>query len=152
MPTKSLSCNLALCIDWIVFSFVTVIGRAIKVECAALLSRACLILGALSITASACGAVSMGTSANHGACVFHARKGLSRIKPENSNLKCSEIRPLLVLLPNEIGTWPLKGSDKAHDETCRIYPRSTLPLEIRCYNGHRHFEVVKVDAAGKEIG
>lgn len=96
----------------------------------------------LALIATACGKQAA-RSAGSGACVVnHGRK--SKIEPENSGLTCAQAQSILLVLPNSVGTWPIEGENGEKRGTCRIFPHSAYPLEIRCHINMGHFEVVAV--------
>jgi hypothetical protein len=102
---------------------------------------------ALAVVGGACGANSAGAAGGK-ACATAVRGSEARIRPENSGFSCAEIESILSVLPNAPGVWPIEGEGPTANEVCRVYPRSAYPLEIRCHNGHRRFEVVGVSKRG----
>jgi hypothetical protein len=87
----------------------------------------------------ACGSGTATSSINP--CLVHAHGRESKIKPHNSGRTCAEAKVVISLLPNEVGTWPVQSNTPGQSQICRIYPKSALPLEIRCYNHKKYFEV-----------
>ena len=77
-----------------------------------------------------------------GSCSMHVRGAASEILPRNSGYGCSTIASMLLVLPNAVGVWPLEGNEGKPKVVCRIYPAKALPLEIRCHQGGKHFDVV----------
>lgn len=81
------------------------------------------------------------------ACLTSVHGKESRIKPGSSGYSCSEVQAVLSVLPSAVGLWPIKSSSSNHDLTCRIFPPRYLPLEIRCWQSGRQFEVVEIPVA-----
>ena len=96
------------------------------------------LLAFLSMTSGACGA---SESSEDDPCLIEGRVGISKIMPQNSGLPCKAIESITFVLPGKPGVYRLKGTGPEHGRTCRVYPRSELPLEIRCWRGKTHFEV-----------
>lgn len=91
------------------------------------------------LVASACGA-SDAILADTNSCNTKFGGTASRIFPENSDLTCKEIRTVLILLPDEVGVWPIYGdSDKVMK--CRVFPPRKLPLITRCVSDGKSFTV-----------
>jgi hypothetical protein len=86
-----------------------------------------------------------GTAGSEGQpCVTEIRHTKSRIKPRDSRYTCAQIKSILLVLPNAVGTWPLEGSSSNRELVCHVYPRTSLPLEVRCQEGSREFEIVSI--------
>ncbi|MGN6274865.1 MAG: hypothetical protein ACTHNP_02915 [Solirubrobacterales bacterium] len=101
---------------------------------------------------SACGspAASVGAGAQalvgegEKSCVIEGNGVKSRIRPEDSGLPCSSIRMILVILPDVPGVQTLQNENGEPSWVCREYPKSALPRELRCHEGKRHFERVRI--------
>jgi hypothetical protein len=103
----------------------------------------------LALAATACGSQSAPDPPMSVGCVIKAHGVKSKILTQNSGFTCEDIRSILLLLPNAVGIWPLESSAKGQGEVCKIYPKSALPLEVRCHHGKRHFEVVAISRSAK---
>lgn len=109
----------------------------------------CLAAVGLVVAGVACGSGKTGTSSADQSCVVEMHGAPARIRLHNSGLTCARVKTILFLLPNAVGISPIKASIPSEDRVCRIYPRSALPLEVRCYQGTRYFEVVAVPRSAK---
>jgi hypothetical protein len=83
-------------------------------------------------------------SSEEKACVINNDGVKSRIRPESSGLPCTSIQMILVVLSNQPGVSPLYDENGEPSWVCREYPKSALPREIRCHEGKRHFERVRI--------
>jgi hypothetical protein len=106
----------------------------------------CLLALSLAVLAAAReGGRGLARASDDLGCAISVRGTKSRIRPRTSRLTCGTIKQMLAVLPGAVGTWSLEGSTPAQNWTCRVYPRSKLPLEIRCHHHSRYFEVVAKD-------
>lgn len=103
-----------------------------------------VVVAALTLAGTACGSQSAIDSPTLSGCVIKAHDVKSKILPQNSGFTCGNIKSIMLVLPNAVGIWPLESSTKGQGEVCRVYPKSALPLEVRCHHGARHFEVVRI--------
>ena len=111
--------------------------------------RATTLVGIAIITfvfiSTACGSGGTAVSSRGISCVVDRNGGLkSRIKPHNSDLTCAQIQSILLVLPDAVGVSKLESNAPNQGRTCRVYPPSAYPLEVRCYRGKRYFEVVGI--------
>jgi len=97
----------------------------------------------LALAVYACGGSAQESQAS-GACLTEIRGKKSRILPQNSKLSCDQITSILYTLSSVPGVYPVKSTGPERERTCKVYPKSALPVEIKCWRGKRHFTVVAV--------
>lgn len=98
----------------------------------------------LALAIVACGENAQESRAN-GTCLTKIRGGSSKILPLNSGMTCNEIAQTIVLLSNAPGSYSLSDSRPDHGTlTCRVYPRSMAPQQIKCWQGKKRFKVVAI--------
>jgi hypothetical protein len=88
-----------------------------------------------------CGSASSSDLAQKG-CRTGIRGVKSKIHPRTSGLSCGTIQAILLVLPRNVGIGPVKAGNPKNSQVCRVYPRSALPLEVRCHHGRKYFDVV----------
>lgn len=82
-------------------------------------------------------------------CVMKHSGVKSLIQPENSGLSCSSLRAVLAVLSDGSGVQTVENGDSQSSWVCRVYPKSALPREVRCHEGKRHFERVRIEESTK---
>jgi len=74
-------------------------------------------------------------------CVIEQHDSKARISLHNSGYTCEVVKKILLVLPGEIGRWPLRGGSPKEREICEVYPPSSLPLQVKCDHGSRYFTI-----------
>jgi hypothetical protein len=100
-----------------------------------------LLALALLFSGLGCGSASSSNLAQKG-CRTEVRDVESKILPRTSGLSCGTIQAILLVLPRNVGVGSIEAGNPENSQVCRLYPRSALPLEVRCRHGDKYFEVV----------
>lgn len=79
-------------------------------------------------------------------CVMKHNGVKSLIQPENSGLRCSAIRVIILVLSDQPGVQVVEDESGEPSWVCRVYQKSALPRELRCHQDQRHFERVRIQS------